>query len=256
MRLQTAMVALASEAGMMFEPPDAKLTDNESFCCGRDEMYRQWIHCITPTLDGAGLNADIQLPPRDTIGGRRGNHASHFTEQTRRDDRGNRNRCHRIMVTHQDILAVLELVPDPELPVSIVQLGLVEDVRFVDNTAHIVLLPTWSGCPALPMIEADVRDRVSALDGVDVCEIQWHYEPAWTPDRISPDGLAKNQTARRNNAIGLLQQQRAVDPSRSPPRCCHAPTAAHAKHDSTAPTAQPAAEPSTSAMGAETNSSI
>jgi len=81
MRLQTAMVALASEAGMMFEPPDAKLTDNESFCCGRDEMYRQWIHCITPTLDGAGLNADIQLPPRDTIGGRRGNHASHFTEQ-------------------------------------------------------------------------------------------------------------------------------------------------------------------------------
>jgi ring-1,2-phenylacetyl-CoA epoxidase subunit PaaD len=95
------------------------------------------------------------------------------------------------MVTRQDILAVLELVPDPELPVSIVQLGLVEDVQCVDNTAHIVLLPTWSGCPALPMIEADVRDRVSALDGVDVCEIQWHYEPAWTPDRISPDGLAK-----------------------------------------------------------------
>ncbi|HJO15704.1 MAG TPA: Phenylacetic acid catabolic protein, partial [Phycisphaerales bacterium] len=81
MRMQTAIISLASEAGMMFEPSDATLTANESFCCGRDEMFRQWIHCITPTLRKAGLDADIQLPSSDTVGGRRGNHASHFTEQ-------------------------------------------------------------------------------------------------------------------------------------------------------------------------------
>ena len=95
------------------------------------------------------------------------------------------------MVTKHDIHAALELVPDPELPISIVELGLVEDVACDGSKATIVLLPTWSGCPALPMIEADVRQRVSALEGIDVCEVQWRYEPAWTPDRISADGRSK-----------------------------------------------------------------
>ncbi len=95
------------------------------------------------------------------------------------------------MVTVKDIVDVLELVPDPELPISIVELGLVEEVQCDGHKATITLLPTWSGCPALTMIESDVRQRVVAINGINACDVQWRYEPAWTPDRISVDGRAK-----------------------------------------------------------------
>ena len=57
------------------------------------------------------------------------------------------------MVSRSDIDAALALVPDPELPVSIVELGMVEDVEVDGGTVRIDLIPTYSGCPALPMIE-------------------------------------------------------------------------------------------------------
>ena len=94
------------------------------------------------------------------------------------------------MVKRADIDAALALVPDPELPVSIVELGMVVDVEVDGGAVRIDLLPTYSGCPALPMIEQDVCDRISAIDGIDACEVCWCYEPPWTPDRISHSGRA------------------------------------------------------------------
>ncbi len=87
--------------------------------------------------------------------------------------------------------AVLKGIPDPELPCSIVELGLVEEVRVEeDGRVHIVLLPTFSGCPALDMIGKDVQQKVSALDCVSNCIVEWTFEPAWTTDRINEDGRA------------------------------------------------------------------
>jgi ring-1,2-phenylacetyl-CoA epoxidase subunit PaaD len=95
------------------------------------------------------------------------------------------------MVSIADIDSVLDGVPDPELPISIVELGMVISVTLKGSEAHIRLVPTYTGCPALPMIEKDVRKQVGQLDGIDSCTVQWCFEPAWTPERISPDGRAK-----------------------------------------------------------------
>ena len=92
------------------------------------------------------------------------------------------------MVSKQDILNVLAGIPDPELPVSIVDLGLVNDIQIEGDLTQIELLPTWTGCPALEMIERDVIDQVSQLDGIQECKVNWCFEPAWSPDRISTEG--------------------------------------------------------------------
>ena len=80
-RMQAALERLSSSAGMMFEPPDATLAEDESFCRGRDELFAEWMIGIGATLDAAGLSATITLPDRSTGGGRRGEHASHFNDQ-------------------------------------------------------------------------------------------------------------------------------------------------------------------------------
>lgn len=87
-------------------------------------------------------------------------------------------------------------VPDPEYPdVSIVDLGLVERVVTLDGPDGTVvtvgLIPTFSGCPALTMIAADVRRAVEAVAGVRTCEVEWLRAPVWSTDRISPVARAQ-----------------------------------------------------------------
>ncbi|MDP7028638.1 MAG: phenylacetate-CoA oxygenase subunit PaaJ [Phycisphaerales bacterium] len=95
------------------------------------------------------------------------------------------------MVKLAEIEAALDRVPDPELPVSIVELGMVVSAALDGGTATIRLLPTYTGCPALPMIESDVITQISSIEGIERCHVVWAYEPAWTPDRISESGLDK-----------------------------------------------------------------
>ena len=92
------------------------------------------------------------------------------------------------MVSEADVRTVLDGIDDPELPCSLIQLGLVESVCIEGNVVSIVLLPTFTGCPALAMIEDDVRTSVAAMKGVHTCDVTWVYEPAWTANRISLAG--------------------------------------------------------------------
>ena len=97
------------------------------------------------------------------------------------------------MVSHEGILsavyATLADIPDPELPCSIVDLGLVEAVD-LDAACHvnITLLPTFTGCPALDMIADNVTRLVGALDMVESCTVHWVFTPPWTTDRITDNG--------------------------------------------------------------------
>ena len=85
------------------------------------------------------------------------------------------------------ITEALRQVDDPEYPgVSIVDLGLVEDVRVDGGRVEVDLIPTFSGCPALAMIAADVRSALGRLDGVDDVEVRFVPSPVWTPERITP----------------------------------------------------------------------
>ncbi|MCH6552505.1 MAG: phenylacetate-CoA oxygenase subunit PaaJ [Planctomycetes bacterium] len=98
------------------------------------------------------------------------------------------------MISTNAIMDVLRTIDDPEMPISIVDLGLVEDVQVqaggAEASVSIDILPTFVGCPALEMIARQITDAVSALDGVDRTNVRFVYDPPWSVDRISPAGRA------------------------------------------------------------------
>jgi ring-1,2-phenylacetyl-CoA epoxidase subunit PaaD len=97
------------------------------------------------------------------------------------------------VVTCDVILDALQGIDDPEMPISIVDLGIVDRVE-LDETpdagthVRVTILPTFVGCPALPVIENEIRRRVGALPGVAGVEVHTSYAPAWGVDRITPAG--------------------------------------------------------------------
>jgi metal-sulfur cluster biosynthetic enzyme len=95
-------------------------------------------------------------------------------------------------ITEQDVLSALRSCYDPEIPVNIVDLGLIYNVNFVllddskqDVTVEMTL--TAQGCPEHVNISAQVKSRVEQLPGVGQCTVNVVWSPAWTPERLSPD---------------------------------------------------------------------
>lgn len=83
-------------------------------------------------------------------------------------------------------------VPDPEIPaVSVIDMGMVHEVRMEGASVHVTMLPTFTGCPAIDIIKSDVATAVAAVEGVRDVEVDTTFEPAWTSDRITPDGREK-----------------------------------------------------------------
>lgn len=82
----------------------------------------------------------------------------------------------------------LEQVPDPEIPViSVVDLGIVRDIRWNDEGLIVTVTPTYSGCPATEVIARDIRDALIAR-GIENVRIETKISPAWTTDWISERG--------------------------------------------------------------------
>lgn len=93
------------------------------------------------------------------------------------------------MVTTEQIWKLLGDVADPEIPVlSVLDLGIVRDVTVTGERVRITITPTYSGCPAMNTIEADIREKVQALATVDVVT---QLSPAWTTDWLTESGKQK-----------------------------------------------------------------
>ena len=93
------------------------------------------------------------------------------------------------MPTEAEVRAALQSVSDPEIPVlSIVDLGVVEAIRVADGRVQVVLLPTFSGCPALDFMAEAVRRKVAELPGVDEVDVSFCLDPAWDTTRITGRG--------------------------------------------------------------------
>ncbi len=92
------------------------------------------------------------------------------------------------MSTVAELREVLAQVHDPEIPViTIEDLGILRDVQVNGGHITVTITPTYSGCPAMQEIEADVR---AALAGFEV-EVRTVLSPAWTTDWMSDDGRRK-----------------------------------------------------------------
>ena len=92
------------------------------------------------------------------------------------------------MVNNSEIFEVLHTIPDPEMPISITDLGLIEHVHIAGPTVRITVLPTFIGCIALPTIAREIKQKVERLDGVDFVEVDFINDPPWSTDRISNKG--------------------------------------------------------------------
>jgi len=95
------------------------------------------------------------------------------------------------MVTKEEILEALKEVYDPEIPVDIVNLGLVYNVKIDDGKVKILMTLTAVGCPVGPLIVDMVKLRLLKLEGVKEVEVELTYDPPWTPDKMSEEAKKK-----------------------------------------------------------------
>ena len=94
------------------------------------------------------------------------------------------------MIDPRQVRDALATIPDPEMPISIVDLGMVHDVR-VDPDRRCIevdILPTFVGCPALDLIRERISQTLGELAGVEQVRVRFVHDPPWSPDRISDAG--------------------------------------------------------------------
>jgi metal-sulfur cluster biosynthetic enzyme len=95
-----------------------------------------------------------------------------------------------IEAIREQVLQALSNVHDPELGINIVDLGLVYGVEIEGGTVHITYTLTTMGCPIGPLIEAEIQQFVSGVDGIDDVEAEMVLRPPWTPEMMSEEAKA------------------------------------------------------------------
>ena len=89
--------------------------------------------------------------------------------------------------TNQTLFDILETVSDPEIPVlSIMEMGVVRDVKMINNIVEVTITPTYSGCPAMDVIGDDIKKALKEK-GFEA-KVNLVLSPAWTTDWITPKG--------------------------------------------------------------------
>lgn len=88
----------------------------------------------------------------------------------------------------RDVWEELYAIEDPEMPVSIVDLGLIYGVSVEDGSAHIEMTLTYSGCPAREMLMRDIEMAVAGIEGIEDVELGLVWSPEWTVDMVTDTG--------------------------------------------------------------------
>lgn len=92
------------------------------------------------------------------------------------------------LLSDRDIWRVLETINDPELPITVTDLGLIRKVEAVDGQIHVTMVPTYSACPAIQVIRQDIRTRLLTLPGVLGVTVDLSFDPPWTVALMSDRG--------------------------------------------------------------------
>jgi ring-1,2-phenylacetyl-CoA epoxidase subunit PaaD len=100
-----------------------------------------------------------------------------------------------VVVTSRTAWEVAAATPDPELPnLTVADLGILRSVEQTAETLVVTITPTWSGCPAMHEIGADLRARLNRAGWADVV-VRTALAPPWTTDWITPEGHEKLRSA-------------------------------------------------------------
>ena len=92
--------------------------------------------------------------------------------------------------TPDDVIEAIRVVVDPEIGISIVDLGLVYDVAVEDGVAKITYTLTSMGCPVGPLIESQMQQVVSLLPNLEGAEFNMVFRPPWGPEMMSDEAKA------------------------------------------------------------------
>jgi FeS assembly SUF system protein len=87
----------------------------------------------------------------------------------------------------EDVIEVLRECFDPEIPVNIVDLGLIYEIAIKPERVDVKMTLTALGCPMAGEVMTDVRDHLLTLPGVKDAGVELVYDPPWTPERMTED---------------------------------------------------------------------
>ncbi|MFC4437242.1 MULTISPECIES: 1,2-phenylacetyl-CoA epoxidase subunit PaaD [Natrialbaceae] len=87
-----------------------------------------------------------------------------------------------------DVWDALYEIEDPEMPISIVDLGLIYGVSVEDGVATVDMTLTYSGCPARDMLTDQVEEAAAAVEGVEDAELRLVWSPEWTVEMVTEPG--------------------------------------------------------------------
>lgn len=95
-------------------------------------------------------------------------------------------------VANEDVIEVLRTVYDPEIPVNLVDLGLIYDVQVNEqNNVYVQMTLTFPGCGMGPHIAQQAEWAIQDIEGVEDVEIELVFDPPWSPDLISEEARAQ-----------------------------------------------------------------
>ena len=91
------------------------------------------------------------------------------------------------MPTQQEITEVLKTCYDPEIPVNIVDLGLIYNIDINNSKVGIKMTLTAPGCPMSGMIMDEIKTKVGQVKGVKDVEVDMLWDPPWSPEKMSQE---------------------------------------------------------------------
>ena len=90
---------------------------------------------------------------------------------------------------------VVDEIPDPHIPVSLVEMAMIYDITEEDGHVTVELTFPCMGCPAYDMIQNDIRSCLTVLDGVESVDIDIVWDPVWSKDMLTDDVREEMQAA-------------------------------------------------------------
>ncbi len=93
------------------------------------------------------------------------------------------------VINEAEVMDALHECYDPEIPVNIVDLGLVYNIEIENEAGHVVVTMTLTalGCPMAGEVISEVEMRVCEVENVKSCKVDMTFDPPWSPDRMTED---------------------------------------------------------------------
>ena len=91
-------------------------------------------------------------------------------------------------LTKDDVYEALRDVYDPEIPVNVVDLGLIYDIEVDQGNVDVRMTLTFAGCGMGPYIAQQAEWRIAEMDNVEDINVELTFDPPWTPDMITEEG--------------------------------------------------------------------